>query len=78
MTSVSYSDVFSIKLDREHDEEIFPGDTVRMGQNLYPHFEVIAVNGDKAWVRNLQTGEDHLALTARCRNIEPRIVAAAA
>ena len=69
MTLSSYSDVFSITHDREHDEEIHPGDVVRTGPNMFPHYEVIAVNGDKAWVRNVLNGADHLALLARCRKI---------
>ena len=35
----------------------------------YPHFEVVAVHGDKAWVRNVLNGTDHLALLSRCRKI---------
>ncbi|THD58365.1 hypothetical protein [Phenylobacterium sp.] len=66
----SYSDVFAIDHDRGYDEEIVPGDMVRTGPNLYPHFEVLAVHGDKAWVRNVANGADHLALLSRCRKIE--------
>ena len=69
MTLSSYSDVFSITHDRAHDEDIHPGDTVRTGDNFHPHFEVLAVNGDKAWVRNILTGADALALLSRCRRI---------
>lgn len=69
MTLSSYSDVFSISHDREYDEEIRVGDLVRTGPNLFPHFEVIAVHGEKAWVRNIQNGTDHLALVSRCRKV---------
>ena len=69
MTLSSYSDVFSINHDREYDEDIQVGDVVRTGANLHPHFEVVAVHGDKAWVRDLQNGSDHLALVSRCRKI---------
>jgi hypothetical protein len=65
----SYSDVFSISLDREYDEEIEAGDIVRTGENLHPQFAVIAVSGDKAWVRNVQSGVDSLALLSRCRKL---------
>jgi hypothetical protein len=74
---LSYSDVFSIQLDRDHDEEILAGDRVRTGANHFPHFEVIAVNGDKAWVRNLETGADHIAPLSRCRRIAPPLQMAA-
>ena len=41
---MSYSDVFKIKLEREHDEDIHVGDLVRTGPNKFPHYEVVAVN----------------------------------
>ena len=69
MTQVSYSDLYDITHHRGYDEEIVAGDLVRTGPNLFPHFEVIAVNGDKAWVRNVQTGADGLAELTRCRKI---------
>jgi hypothetical protein len=69
MSLSSYSDVFAINHDRDYDEEIRVGDLVRTGPNLFPHFEVLAVHGDKAWVRNISTGSDHLALISRCRRI---------
>ena len=69
MSLSSYSDVFSISHDRDYEEEIAVGDLVRTGPNLFPHFEVVAVHGDKAWVRNVNNGADHLALISRCRKI---------
>ena len=70
MVQVSYSDVFQISHDREHEEEIQVGDLVRTGPNLYPHYTVIAVNGDKAWVRNVQNGLDGVTSISRCRKIQ--------
>ena len=70
MSLPSYSDVFSISHDREHHEDIQVGDLVRTSENFHPHFTVIAVSGDKAWVRNVQSGADHLAQLSRCRRIE--------
>ena len=78
MSLSSYSDVFSISHEREFEEHIAPGDIVRSGPNLFPHFEVIAVHGDKAWVRNVQNGADHLAPLSRCRRIFPEALAIAA
>lgn len=74
----SYSDVFSISHEREYDEDIQAGDLVRTGPNLFPHFEVVAVHGDKAWVRNVVNGADHLALVSRCRKINGQTLAEAA
>jgi hypothetical protein len=70
--------VFSITHDRGYEEEIRAGDLVRTGVNLFPHFEVVAVHGDKAWVRNVTNGADHLALLARCRKINGQVLAEAA
>lgn len=78
MSLSSYSDVFAISHDREYDEEITVGDLVRTGANLFPHFEVLAVHGDKAWVRNVTNGVDHLAMVSRCRKINGQPLAAAA
>ena len=78
MSLSSYSDVFAIDHERDYDEEIRPGDLVRTGVNLFPHFEVVAVHGDKAWVRNVVNGSDHLALVSRCRRINGPAFAEAA
>jgi len=78
MSLSSYSDVFDISHEREHDQEIRVGDLVRTGPNLHPHYKVIAVDGDKAWVRNVVSGVDALALLSRCRPISAPTVAVAA
>ena len=75
---LSYSDVFNLVHEREHEEEIAAGDLVRMGQNHFPHFAVIAVDGDTAWVRNITSGEDSLARGDRCRKVAQDGVAKAA
>lgn len=67
---VSYSDLFAIKHERDYEEEIKAGDLVRTGPNLFPHYEVIAVHGDKAWVRNVQNGLDGVTNVNRCRKID--------
>jgi hypothetical protein len=69
MSLSSFSDIYGIDHDRGYDEDISAGDLVRTGPNLFPHFEVLAVHGDKAWVRNTANGSDHLALVSRCRKI---------
>jgi hypothetical protein len=67
MTPASYSDVQAI--DGDLDDEIQPGDMVRTGPNLYPYYTVIAVNGETAWVRNVQTGVDGFTAVHRCSKI---------
>jgi hypothetical protein len=78
MTLPSYSDVFSISHERGYEEDIREGDLVRTGPNLYPHFRVLAVNEDKAWLRNVQSGADSLAFLSRCRRVETPVVTHAA
>lgn len=70
MSLSSYSDVFDISHERGYEEHIAVGDLVRTSANLHPHFQVIAISGDKAWVRNVQSGQDSLAQLDRCRRIE--------
>jgi hypothetical protein len=70
MTLSSYSDIFGISHEHTHGEEILPGDLVQTGLNHYPQFEVLAVSGEKAWVRDVQTGADHLAQLNRLRKLE--------
>jgi len=74
---ISYSDIFDISHERDHDEEIHAGDLVRTGPNHFPHFMVIAVSGDRAWVRNVQSGADSLAYLNRCRKLSPALAIAA-
>ncbi len=78
MSLPSYSDIFAISHDREHHEEIMVGDLVRTGENYHPHFSVVAVAGDKAWLRNLQSGADQLAMLSRCRRIDNPVALAVA
>jgi hypothetical protein len=67
VAQISYSDLYDIVHDREYDEDIQTGDMVRTGPNLYPHFTVMAVVGDKVWVRNTETGADGITGLTRCR-----------
>ena len=69
MAPTSYADVFDIDFDHDAEEDIRPGDMVRTGQNSYPQFTVVAVHGETAWVRNVDTGADGLTAVARCRKI---------
>jgi hypothetical protein len=78
MSLPSYSDVYSISHDREHHEDIMVGDLVRTGENYHPHFAVIAVAGDKVWLRNVQNGADQLGLLSRCRKLDNAVALVAA
>ena len=67
------------ELPRSHAGHVRPGDVVRTGENLHPHYRVIAMNGDRAWVRDVQYGTDHVVQLEQVHRIEdvlrgPRLV----
>jgi len=45
------------------------GDLVRTGENFHPHFQVIAVTEDRAWIQDTQHGTDHIVPVDRCNRI---------
>lgn len=45
---------------------LVPGDLVCTGANVHANHEVIAVYGDKAWVRDLRSGCDGITSLSRC------------
>lgn len=53
----------------EPESLICPGDLVRTGDNLYPHFEVIAISGERAWIRDVQYRSDHIGPISRYRKV---------
>ncbi len=69
MVRSSYSDVFAISQAREVDERIEAGDLVRTGTIAFPHYRVIAVHGDKVWLRDVQYGSDGITSLNLCRRI---------
>ena len=69
MVQVSYADLYGVEYEVDFAEHIQAGDMVRTGPNLFPHFTVVAVDGDKAWLRNIQNGMDALASLRKCRRI---------
>lgn len=46
------------------------GDLIRTGSNSHPHYRVIAVSEDRAWIRDVQHGTDHVVRTTRCQRID--------
>jgi hypothetical protein len=46
------------------------GDLVRTGSNALPVFRVIAIEGEKAWVRDATSGADYIIPLCRCRPAE--------
>lgn len=45
------------------------GDLIRTGENFHPHFHVIAVTEDRAWIRDTQHGADHIVPIDQCRRL---------
>jgi hypothetical protein len=45
------------------------GALVQSGENFHPHYHVIAVTEDRAWIRDTQHGTDHIVPIDRCRRI---------
>ena len=45
------------------------GDVVRTGENFHPHYQVIAMTEDRAWIRDTQHGTDHIIALDRCRRV---------
>lgn len=45
------------------------GDLVRTGCNFRPHYHVIALTEDRAWIRDIQHGTDHIVPLDRCTRV---------
>jgi hypothetical protein len=69
MQAISYSALFGVDHERDYEEHIAEGDMVSTGRNAGPYFNVLAVNGDRAWVRNITTAIDGIVDLKRCRKV---------
>lgn len=47
-------------------EPVKVGDIVKTGPNDYPRFKVIAIDGDRAWLRNVISSDDAVVSLAEC------------
>lgn len=47
-------------------EPVKVGDIVKTGPNDYPRFKVIAIEGDRAWLRNVISNEDAVVSLQEC------------
>ncbi|HEX8233010.1 MAG TPA: hypothetical protein VF559_06675 [Caulobacteraceae bacterium] len=59
-------------LEQAATSDIHVGDVVRTGQNRFPHYAVIALYDEMAWVRDVQTGAYGLTSLALCHKVEGR------
>jgi hypothetical protein len=53
----------------ERTSHVSVGDVIRTGENFHPHYEIIAMSDDRAWIRDTQHGTDHIVAIDRCRRI---------
>jgi hypothetical protein len=53
----------------EATSQVAVGDMIRTGENFHPHYQVIAMTEDRAWIRDTQHGTDHVVPIDRCRRI---------
>lgn len=69
MQATSYSAVFGIDHELDPEAQLAEGDMISTGRNAGPYFHVLAVDGDRAWVRNVQTAMDGIVDVKRCRKV---------
>ena len=70
MTQRGFPDV-SLASDGCHLEDLISaGDWVTTGANVAPRYRVIAVCGDKAWIRDVERGHDCITALCRCHKVE--------
>jgi glucose dehydrogenase len=50
-----------------YDEAIAVGDVVTVGADPFRQYEVMAIRGQKAWLRDATTGMDNIVVAVRCR-----------
>lgn len=50
-------------------ERLSVGDMIRTGENLHPHYHVVALTEDRAWIRDTRHGADHIIPIDRRRKI---------
>ena len=55
-----------------YEEPVIVGSLVRTGTNFHPHFEVVAISGVTAWVRNVDTKVDGFAPLENCHVLTPK------
>jgi hypothetical protein len=53
----------------EATSSVAVGDVIRTGENFHPHYRVIALTEDRAWIRDTQHGTDHIVPRDRCNRV---------
>ena len=52
------------------------GELVRTGETFHPYYRIIAVRDERAWIREVQHGSDHVVPLDRCQRVAPPVSAA--
>lgn len=68
VTQVSYADLFGI-VHEERDEPLGEGDLVITGACDHPRYRIVAIQGDRAWIRS-ENGADYVVRIDRCKRVE--------
>ena len=72
---ISYANVFGLHRTpgpgEDSGELIAVGDLVATGRNKHPRYRVIALDADKAWIRGVSQGRDHVVPVSRLRKLPP-------
>ena len=55
--------------DLRSDSPFAVGDVVATGTNSHPKYRLIAVTDDRAWIRDIQHGTDHVVPVDLCRKV---------
>jgi len=59
----------SVDLLGEDTAHVAVGDVIRTGENRHPHYQIIAMSENRAWIRDIQNRTDHIVPIDRCRQI---------
>jgi hypothetical protein len=68
MKVMTYLNLFHVERP-VYDEAIAVGDVVTVGADQFRQYEVMALRGQKAWLREATTGMDMIVVAVRCRLI---------
>jgi hypothetical protein len=63
---MTYLNLFHVERPT-YEEAIAVGDTVVVGADQFSQYEVMALRGEKAWLRDTVTGMDGIVAAVRCR-----------
>ncbi|HEY2048780.1 MAG TPA: hypothetical protein VGH03_05530 [Caulobacteraceae bacterium] len=57
-----------------YDDAVAVGDTVTVGSDQFHQHEVMALRGQKAWLRDTDTGMDSIVVAVRCRLVSKSLL----